>query len=169
MRAPGFDPAMVATLPWLDGVKLARRGAGFAPIAGMKAVADLLASAKLEAEGLYRTWQVVSLARLASDGEIEVHTRDGMKVDLRDHGGLPPPDRPARPADRRIDGPDPSADAGRPLAGAPGAGGLRHLGADPGRTCARRAGRARSRRRRLGAPHHLPLVLQPPSDSHREL
>jgi len=46
----------------------------------MTAVAELLASAKLEAEGLYRTWRVVSIARLVSDGEIEVHTQDGMKV-----------------------------------------------------------------------------------------
>jgi len=76
----GFDPAMVASLPWLDGVKLVRRGPAIAPIDGMDAVAGLFASAKLEAENLYRTWQVVSLARLASDGEIEVHTRGGMRV-----------------------------------------------------------------------------------------
>jgi hypothetical protein len=76
----GFDPAIVATLPWLDGVTLVRRGSGFAPIEGMVAVGDLLASAKLEAESLYRTWQVVSLARLASDGEIDVRTRQGMRI-----------------------------------------------------------------------------------------
>jgi cell division protein FtsQ len=76
----GFDADMIATLPWLDGVRLVREGKGFAPIQGMSAVADLLASAKLEAEGLYRTWQVVSVARLASDGLIEVHTRAGMKA-----------------------------------------------------------------------------------------
>jgi hypothetical protein len=76
----GFDPAMVATLPWVDGVKLTRVGNGFGPIEGMKAVSDLLATARLEAEQLYRTWQVVSLSRLESDGDIEVHTRDGMKV-----------------------------------------------------------------------------------------
>jgi cell division septal protein FtsQ len=76
----GFDPQMVATLPWLDGATLVREGPAFAPIQGMPAVADLLASAKLEAEGLYRTWQVVSVARLASDGQIEVRTRDGMRV-----------------------------------------------------------------------------------------
>jgi hypothetical protein len=76
----GFDPAMVASLPWVDGVRLARRGVLFAPIEGMPTVADLIASAKLEAEGLYRTWQVVSLARLASDGEVEVHTRQGMRI-----------------------------------------------------------------------------------------
>jgi cell division protein FtsQ len=76
----GFDPAMVATLPWIDGVKLERAGKGFAPLEGMKAVSDLLATAKLEAEDLYRTWQVISLSRLESDGALEVHTRDGMKV-----------------------------------------------------------------------------------------
>jgi cell division septal protein FtsQ len=76
----GFDPDMVSTLPWLDGVRLVREGTAFAPIQGMAAVADLLASGKLEAENLYRTWQVVSMARLASDGQIEVHTRNGLKV-----------------------------------------------------------------------------------------
>jgi POTRA domain, FtsQ-type len=76
----GFDPAMVATLPWVEGVRLIRQGKSFVPIENMSAVADLLASAKLEAEGLYNTWQVISLARLASDGLIEVHSRQGMKV-----------------------------------------------------------------------------------------
>jgi cell division septal protein FtsQ len=76
----GFDPAMVATLPWMDGVRLVRVGKGFGPVEGMKSVADLLATAKLEAEELYKTWQVISLARLDTDGEIEVHTRDGMRV-----------------------------------------------------------------------------------------
>jgi cell division septal protein FtsQ len=76
----GFDPAMVATLPWIDGVRLSRSGKAFGPVDGMKSVSDLLATAKLEAEELYRTWQVISLGRLATDGEIEVFTRDGMKV-----------------------------------------------------------------------------------------
>jgi len=76
----GFDAAMIATLPWLDGIKLARRGAGFAPIANMVPAADLIAMAKLEADGLYRSWQVVSLGRVAADGLIEVRTREGMKV-----------------------------------------------------------------------------------------
>jgi len=76
----GFDPEMVATLPWIDGVRLVPSGNGFAPIAGMKAVSSLLATARLEAEGLYRTWRVVSLERLASDGDIEVATKDGMRV-----------------------------------------------------------------------------------------
>lgn len=76
----GFDQGMVDSLPWIDGIKLVRRGEAIAPIEGMASVADLLASAKLEAEALYRTWRVVSIDRLASDGEIEVHTRDGMRI-----------------------------------------------------------------------------------------
>ena len=76
----GFDPAMLETLPWLSGVKLTRQGGVFLPVAGMEAVADLLAKAKLEAEHLYADWRRVSLTRLASDGEIEVGTKDGTKI-----------------------------------------------------------------------------------------
>ena len=76
----GYDPAMVQTLPWLAGVKLLRAGGSYQPIAGMESVADLLAKAKLEAEHLYDTWRVVSLARLDSDGELEVVTREGTKI-----------------------------------------------------------------------------------------
>ncbi len=76
----GFDPAMIETLPWIDGIRLSRVGKAIAPIEGMKSVSDLLGAAKLEAENLYRTWKVISLAHLSTDGEIEVHTRDGMKI-----------------------------------------------------------------------------------------
>jgi cell division protein FtsQ len=79
-QGEGFDGGMIASLPWLDGVSLARQGEGFTPIAGMEKAADLLAKAKLEAEHLYRVWQVVSLARLATDGEIVVRARDGAKI-----------------------------------------------------------------------------------------
>ncbi len=71
-----YDPALLNTLPWLDGVKLARAGPGFAPIDGMDAVADLLATAHNQAEHLYRTFEVISLARLASDGELVVRSKD---------------------------------------------------------------------------------------------
>jgi cell division protein FtsQ len=76
----GYDAAMVTTLPWLAGMKLTRTGGTFQPIAGMEPVAELLAKAKLEAEHLYSTWKVVSLARLESDGEIEVATKDATKI-----------------------------------------------------------------------------------------
>lgn len=75
-----FDRAMIETLPWLEGVTLARRNGAFFPLAGMEAAAELLATAKLKAEHLYRTWEVISLARLGLDGEIEVRTAAGTKV-----------------------------------------------------------------------------------------
>jgi hypothetical protein len=77
-----YAPALLDTLPWLDGVKLARLGGqahadnGFAPIDGMDTVADLLTTAHNQAEHLYRTFEVISLARLASDGELVVRSKD---------------------------------------------------------------------------------------------
>lgn len=76
----GYAEAMLAGLPWLDGVALVRRGDGFAPIAGMPAVADLLAKAQLEAPRLYRTWNIVSLARFEADRELEIRTFDGTTI-----------------------------------------------------------------------------------------
>jgi hypothetical protein len=75
-----YDPEMIKTLPWLDGVTLTPQGTGFAPLPGMDAVAELLARAQLEAKPLYETWKVVSLAHLAADDEIEVRTAAGVKV-----------------------------------------------------------------------------------------
>lgn len=76
----GFDEDLISTLPWLDGVKLVRMDNAFVPIVGMEKVADLLAKAKMEAEHLYRTWEVVSLARLEADGEIEVRDRNVARI-----------------------------------------------------------------------------------------
>jgi cell division protein FtsQ len=71
-----YDPALLNTLPWLDGVKLIHAGDGFTPIDGMDTVADLLATAHNQAEHLYQTFLVISLARLASDGELVVRSKD---------------------------------------------------------------------------------------------
>jgi hypothetical protein len=76
----GYDHDLIESLPWLDGIKLSPRSGGFVPIAGMDTVADLLGRAKLEADWLYRDWQAVSLARLESDGQIEVRTRSGKSI-----------------------------------------------------------------------------------------
>jgi cell division protein FtsQ len=78
----GYDPAMVATLPWLDGVALTRKGGAFQPLAGMEAVGALLATAQNFAVHLYDSWGVISLARLDSDREIEVHTREPQGVTI---------------------------------------------------------------------------------------
>jgi cell division protein FtsQ len=76
----GFDAAMVDSLPWIDGVTLCRSGASFAAIPGMPSVSELLATARLEADDLYRTWRVISLNRMATDGDIEVAAKSGMRV-----------------------------------------------------------------------------------------
>lgn len=76
----GHDPALIDLLPWLDGIAIARRGGTFLPIEGMETVGQLLARARLEAEHLYRTWRVVSLARLETDRELEVRTEPGVTI-----------------------------------------------------------------------------------------
>jgi cell division protein FtsQ len=76
----GYDAAQISLLPWLAGMKLTRAAGRFAPIEGMSVVADLLAHAQLDTPQLYASWQVVSLARLASDREIEVQTKPGTTV-----------------------------------------------------------------------------------------
>jgi cell division septal protein FtsQ len=76
----GFGAARLGVLPWLDGVKLTPQGARFAPIAGVDIVARLLEKAKRETPRLYDSWQVVSLAKLDSDDEIEVRTKTGTLV-----------------------------------------------------------------------------------------
>lgn len=76
----GYAEDTLALLPWLDGVKLARADNRFLPLDGIGVVADLLARARLDAAHLYRTWDVVSLARLASDNEIVVRTKPGPQV-----------------------------------------------------------------------------------------
>ena len=71
-----YDQRLLASLPWLDGIKLAGAGGGYAPIAGMDAVADLLSTAQLQAPHLYRGWIIVSLARLAEHDELVVKSQD---------------------------------------------------------------------------------------------
>jgi cell division protein FtsQ len=68
------------SLPWLAGVALAQAETGFAPLPGMARVADLLATAAGNIPRRYADWQVVSLERYASDGEILVRTKGGPEV-----------------------------------------------------------------------------------------
>ena len=75
-----YDKALLASLPWLDGVRLVKSGGGYDPIAGMADVADLLTTAQLEAPHLYRGWLIVSLARLAEADEIVVKARDVSQI-----------------------------------------------------------------------------------------
>jgi cell division septal protein FtsQ len=79
-QGQGYDPALVQSLPWLDGAKVQRSPGALPQVAGMEIVANLLSRAQLEAEPIYRTWETVSLSRLQTDGEIEIRSRDGLAV-----------------------------------------------------------------------------------------
>ncbi len=72
----GYDSHLLDSLPWLDGVKLTKSADGFVPVERMEVVAELLGKAKLEAEHLYRTWQIVSMEHLEADGELIVKSAD---------------------------------------------------------------------------------------------
>ena len=78
----GYDDSVVLGLPWLGGVSLTRAlsGRGFAPIAGMDSVSDLLGTARASSPGLAKDFQVVSLARYARDGVILVRTPEVAEV-----------------------------------------------------------------------------------------
>jgi cell division protein FtsQ len=72
----GYDSLMVNALPFLDGVKLVRGRDGFVPVEGMAEVSDMISAAQNNAPHLFRSWRVVSLARLRDYNEIVVRTRD---------------------------------------------------------------------------------------------
>jgi cell division protein FtsQ len=76
----GFDRGMIESLPWLAGIALVPDGTGFKPIAGISTVAQLLADAQFAAAHLYANWQSVSLARLDSDRQLTVTTKDGSTI-----------------------------------------------------------------------------------------
>ena len=75
-----YDKAMIATLPWLDGVRLVKAGKDFVRLDGMADVSALLTTAQLQAPHLYRGWTVVSLARLAEADEIIVKAQEVPKI-----------------------------------------------------------------------------------------
>jgi hypothetical protein len=72
-----YDKPMLATLPWLAGVRLVKDSNGkLSPVTGMTEVSTLLSMAQLEAPQLYRNWLVISLERLDSRDEILVKAQD---------------------------------------------------------------------------------------------
>jgi len=72
----GYDSLMVNALPFLDGVKLVRSRDGFMPVDGMAEVGDMISAAQNNAPHLFRSWRVVSLARLRDYNEIVIRSRD---------------------------------------------------------------------------------------------
>ena len=72
-----YDKQMLATLPWLAGVRLVKTAGGkLEPITGMADVSTLLSMASLEAPQLYRSWLIISLERLEARDEIVVKAQD---------------------------------------------------------------------------------------------
>jgi hypothetical protein len=76
----GFDPIMIDSLPWLSGISLVPEDGGYRPLPRMEVVSHLLTDVQLAANHLYRSWQIVSLARLESDNEIDVTTKDNTTI-----------------------------------------------------------------------------------------
>lgn len=72
----GYNSAMTEALPFIDGVKLVREGAGFERIEGMDTVADLLGTAQASAPALYHSFKVVSLARFGLDRTLSVKSSE---------------------------------------------------------------------------------------------
>ncbi len=79
-----YDENLVNSLPWLGGVAFNRtisgHGPGFAPVAGMDAVSELLGTTRASSPGLARDFQVISLARYASDGVLLVRTPEVAEI-----------------------------------------------------------------------------------------
>lgn len=75
-RGECYKDELIQSLPFLGGIGLKRSAGKFTPIQGMETVADLLSIARANAPNLYRNWVVVSLEKLASDGQIVVQSSD---------------------------------------------------------------------------------------------
>ncbi|OIR18569.1 cell division protein FtsQ [mine drainage metagenome] len=84
-QGDGYARSFIEQLPWLDGVHLARQNGRFEPIQGMDAVASLIAQARYESQHLYSLFRVISLARFASDGLIEVRSPVCQSVEFTTH------------------------------------------------------------------------------------
>ena len=61
-RGFNYDARMVRALPWLDGVRLKRRGSGFERLEGVELVSELLLQSRAEAPQLASTFRIISLA-----------------------------------------------------------------------------------------------------------
>ena len=81
----GYESLMINALPFLDGVKLVRGPNGFNPVEGMREVSDMISAAKNNAPHLFRSWRVVSLARLKDYDEIVVRTREIPEIVFNRH------------------------------------------------------------------------------------
>ena len=62
-RGFGYDPQNLESLPFLDGIRLVRRGDRFAPISRLDDVVSLFSAARETAPHLCREWRIVVLDR----------------------------------------------------------------------------------------------------------
>lgn len=62
-RGFGYDSQQLEVLPFLDGIRLVRRGSGFAPISRLDDVEALFSVARQMAPHLCRQWRIVVLDR----------------------------------------------------------------------------------------------------------
>jgi cell division protein FtsQ len=86
----GYERTVLERLLWLDGIQLRRTAkSGFEPIEGMERVAGLLTAAQGLIPLLCADWQVLSLARLASDQEIIVRSQEIPEIIFEARGDLP--------------------------------------------------------------------------------
>jgi cell division protein FtsQ len=77
-RGINYAPALINTLPWLDGVALRRlTGETLAPLAGIDSVARLLEDTRTWTPALAREFSIISLARYTDDGILTVNTPRG--------------------------------------------------------------------------------------------
>lgn len=79
-RGECYKDEVIQSLPFLGGLALKRNAGKFLPIQGMDTVSDLLSIARVNAPTLYHNWSVVSLTKLASDGQIIVQSSDVGEV-----------------------------------------------------------------------------------------
>ncbi|MEZ5276410.1 MAG: FtsQ-type POTRA domain-containing protein [Opitutaceae bacterium] len=59
----GYDEELIARIPFLDGIRLVRRGGGFAPISRLDDVVSLFTLAEQIAPHLVGEWRIVALDR----------------------------------------------------------------------------------------------------------
>jgi cell division protein FtsQ len=76
-RGHGYEPQHLESLPFLDGIRLVRRGSGFAPIARLDDVGALFSMAQQMAPHLCREWRIVVLDRRPF---IVVRTREVKEI-----------------------------------------------------------------------------------------
>ncbi len=76
-RGFGYDPQQLEMLPFLDGIRLVRRGGGFVPISRLDDVVTLFSVARQMAPHLCRQWRIVVLDRRPF---IVVRTREVKEI-----------------------------------------------------------------------------------------